>query len=72
MEKIIIENRTKLPMAEILPYIRQVISDGRISNFGKNYCYLTTWPDGIRVSADKNKKSDKFMVWQGKKESQQK
>jgi len=62
-ERIIVENRTKLPMNEVLPYVEKVIADGRISNNNTQYCYVTSWLSyGITVYADKNKKSDRFIV----------
>jgi hypothetical protein len=62
MEKIIIENRTELPMADVVDYVNQVIRLGRISNYETQYCYATTWKNGIVVEADKNKCSDRFLV----------
>ena len=62
-ERIIVENRTKLPMNEVLPYVGKVIADGRISNNNTQYCYVNVWQAaGITVCADKNKKSDRFIV----------
>jgi len=62
-ERIIIENRTNLPMDGVLPYVEKVIGQGRISNSNTQYCYVTTWStEGIIVYADKNKKSDRFVV----------
>lgn len=65
-EKIIIENRTELPISDILVYVKAVMDKGRISNFGKQYCYLTVFGDGITVVSDLNKKSDKFIVYKKK------
>ena len=62
MDKLIINNETDLTMAEILPYALKVIEGGRISNFEKQYCYLTTFHNGIIIYADKNKKSDRLIV----------
>lgn len=62
MSKVIIENRTSLSMLECLDRVRQVIEKGRISNNDKQYCYYTTFTDGIGVSTDLNKSSDRFIV----------
>ena len=62
MEKIIIQNETDLPMTDAMVYVKHVISHGRISKDETQYCYVTTWPDGVIVYADKNKKSDRFIV----------
>lgn len=61
-ERIIVENRTELPMNEVLSYVKKVIRQGRISKNNTQYCYVTTWRDGIIVYTDKNKKSDRFVV----------
>ena len=62
MEKIIIRNGTDLPMAEVIVYVSHVISEGRVSDGGKSYCYITTWTDGTVVYATHNKQSDTFYV----------
>lgn len=64
MSKIIIENRTDIPMELILPKIGEIISEGRVSETskGKQYCFATRWPDGLTISTSLNKESDKFLV----------
>lgn len=62
-EKIIIENETNKPMNDILNYVALVIQKGRISDNGKQYCYHTQFNNGIQVSAFKNNKSDRFVVF---------
>jgi hypothetical protein len=64
MEKLIIENRSDLSMEEALDKVKHVVNVGRISETskGKQYCFVITWPDGIYVCADKNKKSDRLIV----------
>jgi len=64
MEKLIIDNRTDKPMIEVLPYVIHVIGQGRISNNNKQYCYGTTFKDGIAVWSDLNKKSDRLIIKQ--------
>jgi len=63
-EKLIIENRTELPMKEVLSYVKKVVEKGKISKTskGKQYCFVTVFRDGIIVYADKNKKSDRLIV----------
>ena len=62
MEKIIIENRTTLPMERILPFVASVLSRGRISNNNTQYCFHVSFADGIHLSTFKNKSSDRFVV----------
>jgi hypothetical protein len=72
MGKIIIENRSKtLADEDALRLVMRVIDSGRISNNGKQYCYLTTFTYGVTkkkyaVSTDLNKKSDRFVVYDDK------
>ena len=67
MNKIIIENRTEKPMIEILGYVATVMDQGRISNDGKQYCYITRFAGDIMVVTDLNKKSDRFVVYKDPK-----
>ena len=62
-EKIIIENRTTIPMERVLVFIASVLSRGRISNNCTQYCYHTHFTDDIGVEAFKNKGSDRFIVF---------
>ena len=63
MGKLIIENRTDMPDLEAMWYVQEVMRDGRVSNFGKQYCYATAWRSSkIVVWTDLNKKSDRFVV----------
>ena len=56
-EKLIIENRTKLPMKEVLGYVKVVVEQGKISKTskGEQYCFVTCFHDSITVYAEKNK-----------------
>ena len=71
MSKIIIENRTDMDDSFCMGLVQRVVNDGRVSNYGKQYCYLTTFhlsgKGEINVSASLNKKSDKFIVWRESK-----
>jgi len=64
MDKLIIENHTDKPMALVLYYIGLIMSQGRISKTskGKQYCFHTSFKNGVEVSAFKNKCSDRFVV----------
>jgi len=42
--------------------VYSVIKQGRISNDGKAYCYLTRFDTGITVVAKRNKNSDTFVL----------
>lgn len=63
-EKLIIENQTNIPMSDAILYIAVVIEDGRISNKNTEYCYHTSFTNGIHVASFKNKKSDRLIIWQ--------
>ncbi len=65
MGKIIIQNDSNLSDLKAIELVLEIINKGKISNYGKNYCYATTYiidGKGYVVYADKNKKSDKFRV----------
>ena len=50
-------------MKDALPYAMQVVEMGRIAGGDKTqYTFLTGWPDGIRVKASQNEKSDRLVV----------
>ena len=66
-KKLIIENQTDLPMKEILIYINFVIQQGRISNDGTQYCYLTAFDNGYAVASRLNKDSDKLIIYKSDK-----
>ena len=60
--KIIIDIRDNISTTDALMRVAQVIEDGRTSNNGKNYCYISVWPNNQAVNATRNKKSDTFIV----------
>lgn len=51
-------------MEDALIRVKHVVSAGKISKTakGEQYCFMITWPDGVYVCADKNKKSDRLIV----------
>jgi hypothetical protein len=68
MSKIIIENKSNLPDTDAVDLALRVMKGGRVSNFGKQYCYLTVvynW-QGLggeyQVASFLNKKSDRFVI----------
>ena len=66
MSKMIIDNRSELDDNVALQLVKQVIEQGRISNYGKQYCYVTTFSVGdcvYAVATHLNKKSDRFVVY---------
>lgn len=66
MSKIIIENRSDLDMETVLLLVNRVIKSGRISNYGKQYCYGTSFGIGnadYMVATDLNKNSDRFTIY---------
>ena len=70
MNKLIIDNRTDLSDFNALIAVINVVRDGRISNDGKQYCYLTSMPINEKqyvVSTDLNKKSDRFVIMEDRR-----
>ena len=68
-EKIIIENHIEeKSMCEVLSYIHLVLSQGKISktHAGDQYCFVNVFADDVHVSAFKNEKSDRFVVYKPK------
>jgi hypothetical protein len=69
MGKVIIDNQSnKITDSEAVTLVASVISEGRVSNSGKNYCYLTLFSNRNSggeqaISASTNKNSDKFTIW---------
>lgn len=64
--KLILENQTDLPMVDFLRLAQEVVSMGRISNNGKQYCYVTAFKiDGqeYHIVSDLNEKSDKLTFY---------
>lgn len=57
-EKLIIDNRTDLPMDEVLLMAFSVVRMGRVSGDNDRYCYATRFYNGVVCEATKNKKSD--------------
>lgn len=65
MNKLIINNQSDLDDLDALRLIELVVSEGRISNNGKQYCYATIAKVGCieyAVYTDLNKMSDKFTI----------
>lgn len=65
MNKLIINNQRDLDDLDALRLIELVVSEGRISNNGKQYCYHTIAKVGgieYAVYTDLNKMSDKFTI----------
>lgn len=49
--------------ASAMYYVLQVIQDGRVSNDGKEYCYASTFSNGVKVYAHQTKAgNDVFRV----------
>ena len=65
MGKIIIDNRSSISDAAALNTVIRSIEAGRISNNGKQYCYvcvMETHEGTVQVASDLNKCSDKFTI----------
>lgn len=66
MSKLIITNKSDLPMHRCLEICAQIVREGRISAEGKQYCGATRfYVDGTRymVYSDLNKCSDRFTIY---------
>lgn len=66
MARLILDNRSELPMESFLEMARQIVSSGRISNDGKAYSYLTSFHINNKeyhVVSDLNEKSDKLTLY---------
>ena len=67
MSRLIINIRDGVSEAKAIRHVAQVIEEGRVSNEGKQYCYVTTFMDGVGVSASITKNgTDTFTVWREK------
>lgn len=70
-KKLILENRSDLSMLDFLKLAQKVIESGRISNNGKQYCYLTAFTiqgekeseEEYHIISDLNEKSDKLILY---------
>lgn len=63
--KIHIDIRDDIPPAIALSCVRDVVAGGRVSNFGKEYCYATHFSTTIGpvwVTTRPYRKSDCFLV----------
>ena len=70
MQKIIIKNQSDLSLVDAMRLVENVIEKGRISNDGKQYCYLSVYEtEGkeYHITAGLNKGSDTFLVYKSKK-----
>lgn len=66
MRKLIIQNDSDLSMSCAMALVESVVKQGRISNDGKQFCYLTSFDvDGheYHVVSDLNKYSDKLTIY---------
>jgi len=65
MEKLIVENRSNLDLKDAIILIKSVLDEGKISNEGKQHCYLTTFTfkgDKFSVHSILNKKSERLVI----------
>tara|TARA_R110000796_G_C14286681_1_gene403433 strand:+ start:119 stop:334 length:216 start_codon:yes stop_codon:yes gene_type:complete len=66
MGKLIIKNQSSLSDRDAMRIVGRVIEEGRMSDDGKAYCYLSIYnllPNKVAVSARLNKSSDTFTLW---------
>ena len=64
MSKIIIHNYSDLEDYECVSFIRAVISEGKVSETkqGKQYCFVTTFKNGIVVGCSRRNNTYTFKV----------
>lgn len=62
--KIIIHNYSDLEDYECISFVRAVISEGKVSETkqGKQYCFITTFKNGIVVGCSKRNNTYTFTV----------
>lgn len=65
--KIIIDIKDSINPQVAIERVKHVINEGKISNNGKNFSYLTVWEDNVSIFARKNLKSDTFVVYNTRK-----
>ena len=66
MAKLILQNDSDLHVDIFLDLVKQVLALGRISNDGKQYCYLSSFKvldDEYHIVSDLNEKSDKLTLY---------
>ena len=66
MKKLILQNDSTLDWPTILALASMVIEKGRLSNDGKQYCYLIAFSIGnedFHIVSDLNKESDKLTIY---------
>lgn len=69
MGRLIIHNRSSVSDGEALRLVAAVVDGGRVSNYGKQYCYLVTGKvagQAVAVASELNKASDRFTVYDDK------
>ena len=68
MSRLILNNHTRVDDVQALTWVQEIVRDGRVSDGGKAYCYLTRicWADRYyHVEARCNGESDSFFVRYG-------
>jgi len=66
-QKLIIEVKGGISMADALDYAKEVVKMGKICNKNTQYCYVTEFKDKTMVYSDKNEKSDKLTIRRGER-----
>ena len=64
MNKFIIHNDTELTDLEALERVTNIVRCGKVSETskGKQYCFLTTYKDGIVIGSNRNKDTYTFKI----------
>jgi len=66
MGKLIIKNTSSVSDGDVIRIVGKLIDEGRQSNNGRAYCYLSVYSinhSQVVVSVKKNKNSDTFTIW---------
>lgn len=70
MSRIIVDIKDGISPSTALLLVERVIREGRVSNYGKSYCYVTSFQvgnDEIIVAVNPYRKSDCFVVHKSKR-----
>lgn len=62
MSRIIIDNRSSKSDERVIEMVSTIVAEGRVSNDGRQYCYVTV-SDGLAIASYLNKKSDRFVAY---------
>jgi hypothetical protein len=71
MDKIIIDNYTKLEPAMIFEYVSEIMAMGMVFDQGTRYCPHTRFPGGVNVESPATEEAIRFIITDAKQGSNQ-